>query len=418
MRGVIPIFFTALILILLLTFDRRNLKLKNIIKYISLSLVFLFPSCSMLMDNDIPAVAERQTNFILQIKDKSNFMQSLFGTDNVRNAKVLLHSPALGNTYEFISDSSGTVTASGLLSGQYLISVERKMTESEIETITGTSASGYKLINKEVRNIELIAGNTTPILIRLDMQAGVTPILISEIYACGPPGAGLYYHDKYVEVYNQSDSVIYLDGIIVAVIYSSSYLGLNYRDDPQYIHSKSLWMFPGNGTDYPIQPGEFVVCAEDAIDHRINAANSVDLSGSRFEFYKDDAPDIDNPAVPNMIRIYQDSGNDWLIGGEKGGLAIAKFPADSLIPYNDEFLIPYTAVLDAVEYMKDPTRLDQKTVNPGLDAGSAGGIQFYTGKSMERKKVTSTPRIILRDENNSSFDFEIIPGPTPQYYHP
>lgn len=371
----------------------------------------------MLTDNDMPAVAERQTTFTLQIKDKSNFMTALFGTDNVRSANVFLQSPALGNTYRFTADSNGIVSAAGLLSGKYLLSVERIMSESEMESISGTSASGYKLVNKEVRNIELIAGDNTPILIRLDVQAGVTPLVISEIYACGPPGAGLYYHDKYLEVYNQSDSVIYLDGIIVAVIYSSSYLGLNYRDDPLYVHSKSIWMFPGSGNEYPIQPGEFFVCAEDAIDHRINASSSVDLSASAFEFYKDDAPDIDNPGIPNMIRIYQDSGNDWLIGGEKGALAIAKFPADSLIPYNDEFLIPYSAVLDAVEYMKDPTRLDLKTVNPGLDAGSAGGIQFYTGKSMERKKVTSTPRIILRDENNSSFDFEIIPGPTPGGHH-
>ncbi len=374
-------------------------------------------SCSMLLEDDVPTVAERKTNFTVQLKDKSAFMQTLFGSENVRNAKILLQSPSLGNTYEFYSDTNGAVTITGLLSGKYFVSVERAMTAAEMTTITGSAASGYSLVNKEVRSIELIAGDNAPIVLRLDIRVGATPLIISEIYACGPPGSGLYYHDKYVEVYNQSDSVIYLDGLIVAVIYSSSYLGLNYRDDPAYIHSKSIWMFPGTGRDYPIQPGQFVVCAEDAIDHRMNAPLSVDLSSAPFEFYKDDAPDIDNPAVPNMIRIYQEAGNDWLIGGEKGALAIARFPADSLIPYNDEFLIPYTAVLDAVEYMSDPTLLDKKTVNPSLDAGSAGGIQFYTGKSMERKKLSDVPRIILRDENNSSFDYEIIPGPTPGGHH-
>ena len=120
-----------------------------------------------------------------------------------------------------------------------------------------------------VNIINLRADNKEIIKLPLDRIILNSPLVISEISACGPPGAGLYYHDKYVEVYNQSDSVVYLDGIIVAVVYASSYLGLNYVDDPEFVHSKNVWKFPGSGTDFPIQPGEFKVCAEDAIDHRI-----------------------------------------------------------------------------------------------------------------------------------------------------
>lgn len=159
------------------------------------------------------------------------------------------------------------------------------------------------------------------------------------------------------------------------------------------------------------------MCAEDAIDHRINAPNSVDQSHADFEFYKDDAPDIDNPAVPNMIKIYQQAGNDWLIGGEKGALVIAKFPADSLIPYDDQFLIPYRAVFDGVEYSDDPTQLDKKILNQGIDASATGGIQFYTGKSMERILLSDDGMKKLKDENNSSVDFKIISPPSPGKYH-
>jgi len=251
----------------------------------------------------------------------------------------------------------------------------------------------------------------------MEVVAGNSPLIISEIYACGPPGSGLYYHDKYVEVFNNSDSVLYLDSVIIAVQFSSSVYGLNYRDDPEYVHSKSIWIFPGTGKDYPIQSGQFILCAEDAIDHRINAPNSVDQSHADFEFYKDDAPDIDNPAVPNMIKIYQQAGNDWLIGGEKGALVIAKFPADSLIPYDDQFLIPYRAVFDGVEYSDDPTQLDKKILNQGIDASATGGIQFYTGKSMERILLSDDGRKKLKDENNSSVDFKIISPPSPGKYH-
>ena len=55
---------------------------------------------------------------------------------------------------------------------------------------------------------------------------------------------------------------------------------------------------------------------------------------------------------------------------------------------------------------KDPTRLDLKILSPAIDAGATGGIQFYTGKSMERKASSTSPRLILKDDNNSTVDFE------------
>ncbi|MDZ7763806.1 MAG: DUF4876 domain-containing protein [Melioribacteraceae bacterium] len=61
--------------------------------------------------------------------------------------------------------------------------------------------------------------------------------------------------------------------------------------------------------------------------------------------------------------------------------------------------------------------MDKKTLYPGIDAGATGGIVFYTGKSMERKiKSNENGRAILKDDNNSSLDFNIYPQPSPQYH--
>lgn len=364
-----------------------------------------------------PAKTEREINYQITLIDNSGFMQTLFGDRGVRDAQISLKANALGTVYNLISDSNGIVKFSGIISDKYIITATRQMTSDEMQIISGTNATNIKLTNKKTRILELNA--STPSNIDVDMESviGGSPLIISEIYACGPPGSGLYYHDKYVEVFNQSDTVLYLDKKMIAVVYTNSNTGLHYRDDPEFIHSKSIWIFPGTGSDYPIQPGQFVLCAEDAIDHRLNAPNSVDLSHADFEFYKDDAPDIDNPAIPNMIKIYQTSGNDWLIGGETGSLILADFPADSLLPFDDQFLIPYRSVLDGVEYKADPTKLDKKILNEGIDAGSTGGIQFYTGKSMERILISDTERKILKDENNSSVDFMIIDAPSPGRYH-
>ena len=395
---------------------------KNIYIVYQLSFALIFSvlsfSCSDILGTDPkPEKTEREIEFQITLKDNSGFMQILFGSDKVRGAEVTLKSNLLGNEYYLTSDSNGVIKIKGIISDKYIITVTRKMSSGEMEFIGGTTVRLVKLVNKKTRIIELNAASPANIDLEMDMMEGGSPIVISEIYACGPQGSGLYYHDKYVEVFNQSDSVLYLDKMMIAIVYTNSNTGLHYRDDPEFIHSKSIWIFPGTGKDYPIQPGQFVLCAEDAIDHRMNSPNSVDLSHADFEFYKDDAPDIDNPAIPNMIKIYQTAGNDWLIGGETGSLVLSNFSADSLLPFDDQFLIPYRSVFDGVEYKADPTKLDKKILNEGIDAGSTGGIQFYTGKSMERILISDSNRKILKDENNSSVDFMIINAPSPGKYH-
>jgi Protein of unknown function (DUF4876) len=374
-------------------------------------------SCNILDIDKMPSATERETKYKITVKDNSGYMTTLFGSNLVRNAEIMIKSNMQGTEYKIITDSNGTAEITGIISDDYLVTANRWMLPDEMKIITGISRGDIKLTNTKTRIIRFSPGTGNEIIIPMEMIIGSSPIVISEIYACGPPGSGLYYHDKYLEVYNQSETVQYLDGILVAVVYLNSYLGIQYRDDSDYVHSTSIWKFPGSGKEFPIQPGKFIVCAEDAIDHRINAPNSVDLSHADFEFYKDDAPDVDNPNVPNMVKIYQSAGNDWLIGGESGALIISNCPGDSIIPWGEQFLIPIKSVLDGVEYMKDPTRLDKKILSPSIDAGATGSIQFYTGKSMERKTSSISPRIILKDDNNSSVDFDVIEHPTPDKYH-
>lgn len=386
--------------------------------YLFIFIISAIPlSCNILNIDNIPTSAERGTKYKIILKDDSGYMTTLFGSNLVRNAEIMIKSNMQGTEYNLTTDSNGVAEVSGIISDDYLVTANRKMLPEEMKIINGVSRGDIKLTNTNERIIRLGPAIGNEVTIHMEMVIGSSPIVISEIYACGPPGSGLYYHDKYVEVYNQTDTVQYLDGLLVVEVFANYSLGIRYGNDPDYVHSKNIWKFPGSGKDYPINPGQFVVCAEDAIDHRINAPNSVDLSHADFEFYKDDAPDVDNPNVPNMLRVYQPYGNDWLIGGEGDALVISNCPSDSIIPSGDQFLIPIKSVLDGVEYLKDPTRLDLKIMNSAIDAGATGSIQFYTGKSMERKSSTITPRRILKDDNNSSVDFDILEHPTPDKYH-
>ena len=152
-----------------------------------------------------PKLIEREVTFRIVFRDNSGFMNLLFGNDKVRGAEVNLKSNLLGLEYNLVTDSSGTISINGIISDKYIITANRFMTPDEMQIISGTSASNVKLVNRKQRIIELNASSTQEINIEMDMVVGSSDLVISEIYACGPPGAGLYYHDKYVEIFNQSD---------------------------------------------------------------------------------------------------------------------------------------------------------------------------------------------------------------------
>ena len=65
-----------------------------------------------------------------------------------------------------------------------------------------------------------------------------------------------------------------------------------------------MYAIPGNGKDYPVQPGKSLLICDKAIDHREANSNSFDLSNADFEWYDDSDknPDIDNPQVTNLDK--------------------------------------------------------------------------------------------------------------------
>lgn len=396
----------------------RGVLFSSVVKLVSFLTVFTLAGCSQLIDSlDKPEDLERNTMYKLILKDKSGYLKKIYGSDLVSNAEVMLKSNLYKTEITAVSDSAGAVCLSAALSDKYFITADRVLSADEMFKATGEATVNYKLTNKEAGVIELDASNKAPVEINMSVSLGDSPLVFSEFYVCGPTGSGLYYHDKYVEVYNNSDSVIYLDKILLALVYVRSDIGISYVNDPVYVHTKNVWMFPGNGKDYPIKPGQYVVCAEDAIDHRFSAPNSVDLSNADFEFYKDDAPDIDNPKIPNMVKIFQAAGNDWTPAAEKGAMVLAQYPADSMKVFDDQLLIPIVNVIEGVEYLKDVTKINEKILTPLIDPGATGGIQFYTGKSMERIIISKNGKLRLKDSNNSTLDFKINERPTPGYHY-
>jgi hypothetical protein len=359
----------------------------------------------------MPTAMEGTADITIKVVDTTGVMNNLYGNAVGRYMQVIIQSIHYGTKFQAESDSNGIVQFHGLLSDKYYVIATRQMSAAEMLKGCGKTMEGR------------LSGGSSSVEVRADVTASVatinvslslvSDIVISEIYACGPVGSGNYFHDKYIEVCNISDTTQYLDGLLVVRVYK------DHLTDP-LIYSTEVWKFPGTGKEYPIQQGQFVVAAEDAIDHRTVASGSVDLSHADFEFYRSSQPDVDNTAIPNMIEIFQTAGVDWLIGGQQDALILCRVPSVDSLKYAGNYLtIPKQYVIDGVEYYTDPTQLDKKILDPAIDAGMTGGIIFYTGYSMERKleSANNARGWTLQDYNNSSSDFEKIQPPTPGYHH-
>ncbi|MFQ5705485.1 MAG: DUF4876 domain-containing protein, partial [Gemmatimonadales bacterium] len=215
-------------------------------------------------------------------------------------------------------------------------------------------------------------------------------LVISEWYftAIVPPAQNsIYYFPGYVEIYNNSDSTIYLDGKVFGAGWSisSDFLpgrpcadDIQLRDDRRGIFARFMQAFPGAGTDHPLAPGAAVVIATDAIDHTQLVEGTMDLSGADFEFFG--PTDVDNPAVHNMIDV---GLAPWIMGH---GLFFLPLGAGSEVPF----------IADPVDISALPVELDPDDIS-----GSPRAFVRYPGD-----KILDIAT--FRDRLNSELDAECL----------
>jgi len=332
--------------------------------------------------------------------------KSISGEDStVIGAKTIIQSINFGDYFESYTDSNGIVQFPNIIPDRYNIQVTQR-TGSIIENnIEITNA----IINDSLLNS---AGHDT---INLHINAVTerynSTLVLSEIYYTGAIANPIpqYFHDQFTEIYNNSNLTIYLDSLLIVDV------EYGFIDDT-LIHAVHAYMFPGDGDDYPIEPGELIVIAQDAIDHSPAPIRSVNLLDAEFEYYVADKGDVDNPSSVNMIQIHHKYGVDFLYSVFNNAVLIMKVKDPYKYGY-DEFnriLLPKSDVIDGVEYRDNLSELNMKRVDGSIDGGLTGGIPAYSSQSVERYiDHYEGGRMILMDNNNSSLDFHVNKPPTP-----
>ncbi len=213
-----------------------------------------------------------------------------------------------------VTAADGTVRFENLLEGVFTASVDRALTAAEVARLAPDDREASVFAGAGQTILAPPANASTTIAL---VGARRGSVVISEVFANYGPlqyTEPNYVFGSYIEVYNNSDTTAYLDGMLLATTASwytdNTWNGTctehpkRLRLDSTAVYSAVILAFPGTGRDYPIRPGEAKVVAMDAMNHAVAAPakEQVDLSRAPFEQFWTDS-DIDNPESVNMIKV-------------------------------------------------------------------------------------------------------------------
>jgi hypothetical protein len=358
------------------------------------------------------------------------------------DVKVTPADSNLGTTQSFTSNVVGVVSIPDAKAGVYVVEVQRLFTSAEAAKL-GQSPSATGFVGRATINS---SGGTFAFSVAVPASKRRSLIFNEISWRAGSPGLGecCFNDNGFLEVYNNSDTTIYLDGITVGESYNLFYeypaipcsVSYPFLTDPLGVWALWHYMFPGNGRDNPLKPGGLVTIAQDAIDHRElypTAQGLPDLRGADFEFIG--PVDVDNPTVPNMIdRSYDSIQGDGLPSIYSGGTFFLALPLslDSLPRMTDPrsgntrrwWRFPASSILDFfITYVQGPDPSGLKFCSPlaapnfdrepGAFFGYDDLTEFRFSESRKRIGTTADGRAILQHTRSSAADFTkglISPG--------
>lgn len=346
---------------------------------------------------------------------------------------------------EAVTDTTGKVIFTNIAKGTYRISANMKISSQEAFNL------GDKMVSPEDiasgKNVNLNASvddvyiDDNGLFSSLRLKSSIPgSLLIKEVFYTGTrtPNGKAYYSDHFVELFNNTDEVIFADSICIANVYGpngntdGSPTEFGYLQDSVVL--EFCWMVPGRGKSVLIQPGESFIIAQDGMNHSQDDngnSNSIDLSIANYETFLERPEaqnDVDFLEVPNMIEIFANrfGTHDWIL--HSYGASIVVFKPDDFSnariipePFDDDgrqlMIIPNAWVYDAFEGLAYWNSGEYKRIPFGLDAGFVYCNGIFNGQSCRRfVEDEINGRIVLQDFNNSREDFEIIDFPTPLIY--
>jgi hypothetical protein len=338
-----------------------------------------------------------------------------------------------GSRYTTLTDASGSF-AMTLPDGIYRVNISGR--------------SGSDVFNGAADKVVLSGADLNLKLPLSYSKAG--SIVIKEIYCGGCkklPQEGDYQGDQYFILHNNDYNVQYLDSLCFGTLSPNNATASNpwVSKDPATGESifpdflpiiQAVWQFPGDGDDFPLQPGEdAVICLRGAIDHSLQYPLSVNLNKPDYfvcynltYFWNTQY----HPAPGNLISedriidvvIKTGQANAYtfslssptLVLWKAKGMTIQEFVSiqDNITPVPGSSIdnvvkVPYEWVYDAVEVFDARSANNSKRLAPSADAGYALQTDVFLGHSLirhvDKEASAASGYEVLTDTNNSLNDF-------------
>lgn len=339
-----------------------------------------------------------------------------------------------------ITNASGMVIFENLAPGTYNVSASKPLDVNQVFNATGYNVE--LTLNGTSDGVSPLPGQNFLVSLEMDGRPAGSLLIKQLYYGAGkvPQLPLLLLKDQFIEIYNNSDEVIYADGLYIAALcprpagLGNDIVSPLVKDE--FLYSEQVIRIPGNGTTYPIQPGTSFVVAANAIDFTEGGkypTGTVDNSKADFEVNEPDwlqergfvsVPILSPPANPDVtdveiVYFWASSGVFFNFNADGASVAIFRSETtptetviDPTVPGYPFLKIPVGTVIDAVDFLARETSGPFKRLPSFLDASFnfiPGGSRS-TGKSMMRKVAkTVNGREILMDTNNSANDFEYVP---------
>lgn len=338
---------------------------------------------------------------------------------------------------ELIETNSGVITTKAVTEstlefpidkGSYKISVNGTVT---LQTGEQLEIGGNAAVD--------IVQDTESISIDLVLKIFSEDFIIEEVFFTGVKTmeGKQYTGGRYFKLINNTDKVLKTGGLLICQ--SEFNTSVNHHVTPNIVATdfavQAVLMIATEHSK-EVQPGDFIVVADMATNHKKENIPAFDLSKADYEFPNLDNPklgQVDNPAVPNAQVIYSALNFNMFFLHDRGAesYAIARFPSGvtakqwlTEYTYDYEYLnkagkittkktyrIPNPWILDGV----NAAPVEKWVHNPldaSLDAGWTGCGTIDSdpsrfGKTIRRKVVgkMKNGKNMYKDSNNSTVDF-------------
>lgn len=408
----------------------KNL-LRNTILFLMALPLMALSSCS---DEDSSSVPHTQSKFTVTLPEGISDLK-------IEDQSLQLTNLSTGKTvkYQSLNDVD-------LMEGLYdcVYSAEVSYTAKNAE---GEETTNKGRLSGKAENVE-ITGKEKNIGIDTYFSADNDDFIFEEIFFSGTlrSSGSQYYGDSYIKIYNNTDHVLYADGVAFCESKFKSTLYFDYSPDirKDTMTIWSIYVIPGSGKDHPVMPGHSLLICDTGIDHRNANPNSFDLSNADFEWYdvstQPSHMDIDSPTVPNLDKWYCYTLSFYVLHnrgftsfalarvpiGKEAYLKNYKYtyyytmylPAGTFPMQQDAYKLPNSWIIDGVNCSVEAKRL-WNILPPSIDAGwtHVGTIDHDKTRyfrSIRRKMMylNADGTMHLQDTNNSTEDFntECIPS--------